>query len=62
MELRAAGWQAVASEKSKTTEIPEEPIKRGRGRAKDAILPSKTKPGQRKDSNTEYYSGEPKKK
>lgn len=62
MELRAAGWQAVASEKSKTTEIPEEPIKRGRGRAKDAIPPSKTKPGKRKDSNTEYYSGEPKKK
>ena len=59
MELRRVGWQAMGKSDN---EESEEEFKRGRGRAKDEILPSKTKAGQKKNANVEYYSGEPKKK
>lgn len=62
-EQRQMRWAAEGSEEGEDG-APEEgvdkPIKRGRGRAKDAIPPSATKKGAQ--SGRDYYSGAPKKK
>ena len=62
MQNRQAVWQRMASTKSEVDDQTgiSEPVKRGRGRAKDEQLPSKSKTSSSKDK--EYYSGEPKKK
>lgn len=63
MESRQAGWDAEAERKRPTASEEEEFDRSGmKGRAKDSIPPSKTKAGQFKNRNTEYYSGEKKKK
>lgn len=62
MEARQAGWDAEAERKRPTASEEEQPIERKNGRGKDKIPPSMTKAGQRKNKNTEYYSGEKKKK
>ena len=61
MEARQAGWDAEAEKKRPVAE-DETPIERKNGRGKDKIPPSKTKAGQYKNKNTEYYSGDKKKK
>ena len=64
MEARQAGWDGEAERKRPTASEEEEPIDRttSRGRGKDKVPPSKTKAGIFKNRNTEYYSGEKKKK
>ena len=64
MQNRQALWQSRATQENEVDEQTglDEEIKRGRGRAKDKIIPSATKSGQKKVEKTEYYSGEPKKK
>lgn len=64
MENRQAVWQTMARESTTVddqTGLNDE-AKRGRGRAKDKTLPSKTVNGQKRNETTEYYSGERKKK
>lgn len=63
MESRQAIWQHMAREENESDEQTgvDEPIKRGKGRAKDKQLPSKTVDGKRKTAKKEYYSGEKKK-
>lgn len=64
MEARQAGFDAEAERKrplaEDETEIDRSDM--GRGRGKDKVPPSKTKAGQYKNKNTEYYSGNKKKK
>ena len=64
MQNRQALWQSRATQENEVDEQTglDEEVKRGRGRAKDKIIPSATKSGQKKAEKTEYYSGEPKKK
>ena len=62
MEARQAGYNAEAEIKAPFAPTEEEPIERGKGRGKDKIPPSKSKMGAYKNRNTEYYSGEKKKK
>lgn len=63
MEARQAGWDAEAERKRPVAEEEEEfDRSKKKGRAKDYIPPSKTKAGQYKNKNTEYYSGDKKKK
>lgn len=64
MQNRQALWQSRATQENEVDEQTglDEEVKRGRGRAKDKIIPSATKAGQKKAEKTEYYSGEPKKK
>lgn len=58
MEARQAGWDAEAERKRPVAEEEEEfDRSKKKGRAKDYIPLSKTKAGQRKNKNTEYYSG-----
>lgn len=62
MEARQQGWDAEAERKRPVAE-DETPIDRSSaGRGKDKVPPSKTKAGIFKNRNTEYYSGEKKKK
>ena len=64
MENRQAVWQTMARESTTVddqTGLNDE-AKRGRGRAKDKTLPSKTVNGQKRNETIEYYSGERKKK
>lgn len=64
MENRQAVWQTMARESTTVddqTGLNDE-AKRGRGRAKDKTLPSKTVNGQKCNETIEYYSGERKKK
>lgn len=64
MEARQAGFDAEAERKrplaEDETEIDRSDM--GRGRGKDKVPPSKTKAGQYKNKNIEYYSGNKKKK
>lgn len=62
MEARQAGWDAEAERKRPVAEDDAEPIERGKGRGKDKVPPSKTKAGQYKNKNKEYYTGNKKKK
>lgn len=64
MENRQAVWQTMARESTTVddqTGLNDE-AKRGRGRAKDKTLSSKTVNGQKRNETIEYYSGERKKK
>jgi len=64
MEARQAEFDADA-ERKRPVAKEEEKLDRnnlGRGRGKDNIPPSKTKAGKYKNKNTEYYSGNKKKK
>lgn len=62
MEARQAGFDAEAERNRPTAQDEEEPIERGKGRGKDKVPPSKTKAGQYKNKNKEYYTGNKKKK
>ena len=64
MQNRQALWQSRATQENEVDEQTglDEEVKRGRGRAKDKIIPSKTVNGQKRNETTEYYSGEKKKK
>lgn len=62
MEARQAGFDAEAERNRPTAKDEEEPIERGKGRGKDKVPPSKTKAGQYKNKNKEYYTGNKKKK
>lgn len=64
MESRQAVWQTMAREDNTADDQSglDEEVKRGKGRGKDKILPSKTANGQKRSEKTEYYSGERKKK
>jgi hypothetical protein len=63
IESRQAGFDAIAEIK-RPIASEEENFNRSvnRGRGKDKIPPSQTKAGQYKNKNTEYYSGDKKKK
>lgn len=62
MEARQAGWDGEAERKRQ--DVGEEEVfdrTTSNGRGKDKIPPSKSKAGQWKNRNVEYYSGEKKK-
>lgn len=61
MEARQSGFDAEAERKRPTAQ-EEEPIERGNGRGKDKVPPSKTKAGQYKNKNKDYFTGDKKKK
>lgn len=59
MENRSAMWASVARDATQAddqTGLNNE-VERGRGRAKDKTLPSRTAEGQRRGEKAEYYSG-----
>jgi len=60
MEARQAGFDSKAESKRPLAQ-DEEVIERGQGRGKDKVPPSKTKEGEYRNKNKEYYSGEKKK-
>lgn len=62
MEARQAGFDAEAERNRPTAQDDTEPIERGKGRGKDKVPPSKTKAGQYKNVNKDYYTGNKKKK
>ena len=62
MEARQAGFDAEAERNRPTAQDDAEPIERGKGRGKDKVPPSKTKAGQYKNGNKDYYTGNKKKK
>lgn len=64
MESRQAGFDVEAERKRPIVESEEvfERENLGRGRGKDKVPPSKTKAGQYKNANKEYYTGNKKKK
>ena len=62
MEARQAGFDAEAERNRPAAQDDAEPIERGKGRGKDKVPPSKTKAGQYKNKNKEYYTGNKKKK
>src|SRR5574344_1974293 len=55
MEARQAGFDAEAERNRPTAQDDTEPIERGKGRGKDKVPPSKTKAGQYKNVNKDYY-------
>lgn len=61
MEARQAGWDGEAERKRQDAGEEEVFDRSMNGRGKDKIPPSKSKAGQFKNRNVEYYSGEKKK-
>lgn len=61
MEARQAGWDGEAERKRQDAGEEEVFDRSMNGRGKDKIPPSKSKAGQWKNRNVEYYSGEKKK-
>lgn len=61
MEARQAGFDADAERKRPIAQEEGEPLDRGAGRGKDKTPPSKTKKGQYKNKNKDYYTGDKKK-